>query len=306
MCIIIAKDKNGKLPSVETLKTCFNHNSDGAGLMYVDKGQVVIEKGFMDFNSLEKHFSVLCKKFNDFKNKALVIHCRIGTSGTNTKENTHPYCISEDYKDLHKTRVLCSLGMVHNGIIHDYTPVDNKFNTNDTQEFIMKYVAPMYKHYRDFYKNEYVLSGLKDITNSKLVFLDTNEDLYYVGDFVEDDGVKYSNTTYKPYTYTYNKYYDWDERDYYYYWDEKAQKYVNKGYTYLEDKTKIDTKVNVKRLEKLEPTWWIGNEYGCEAVGGRDYYIDPFTYDLYEKVGNEFIKIGEQTYVYDEQFCELY
>lgn len=307
MCIIIAKEKEGNLPSVDTLKTCFNHNSDGAGLMYVDKGQVVIEKGFMSFNELEKHFSILCKKFNNFKDKALVIHCRIGTSGTNTKENTHPYCISENYKDLHKTRVLCDLGMVHNGIIHEYTPVDNKYNTNDTQEFIMKYIAPMYEHYRDFYKNEYVLNGLKDITGSKLVFLDTNEDLYFVGDFIEDNGVKYSNGTYKPYSYVYNKYYDWDDRDYYYYWDEKAKKYLNEGYTYLEDKTKIDTtKTNVKRLEKLEPTWIIGNERGCEKVGDRDFYIDPFTYDLYEKVNNEYIKIGEETYVYDEQYCELY
>ena len=59
---------------------------------------------------------------------------------------------------------------------------------------------------------------LKRVCNSRLVFLDTKENLVYVGDFVKDEnGVRYSNTTYKPYTYNYSKY-NWDDYDYY--WDD--------------------------------------------------------------------------------------
>lgn len=307
MCIIIAKDKEGKLPSMDTLRTCFTHNSDGAGIMYVDKGQVVIDKGFMTFNDLEKHLKVLYKKFNDFKDKSLVIHCRIGTSGTNTRENTHPYCISEDFNELHKTKVLCDLGIVHNGIITDYTPLDNTNNTNDTQEFIMKYLAPIYNHYRDFYKNEFILKGLEDITNSKLVFLDKNDDLYYVGEFVEDNGVKYSNGTYKPYSYTYVPFHKTGDSDYWNsYWDKQSKKYLNEGYTYLDKQEKVDNTDDLK-LELLQPNWYISNEYGWEQVGNRALYIDINTYDLYEKLDSgELIKIGENTFVYDEEYYDVY
>lgn len=305
MCIIIAKDKKGKLPSMDTIKTCFEHNSDGAGLMYVDKGQVVIDKGFMNFRELEKKLEVLYKKFNDFKNKALVIHCRIGTSGTNTRENTHPYCISTNYKDLHRTKIFCDLGMVHNGVITDYTPVDNKHNTNDTQEFIMKYIAPLYEHYRDFYKNEYIMSGLADITGSRLVFLDTKENLYYVGDFVEDNGVKYSNTSYKPYTYKYS----YADSEYWSsWWDKQSKKYLNEGYTY-EDVQEVvgQDKLKDKRLALLDSKWYISNCYGYEKVGNREMYIDEDTFDLYEQLSTgEMLLIGRDTFVYNEDYEEVY
>lgn len=311
MCIIVAKDKNSELPSMETLETCFNHNNDGAGLMYVDKGQVVIDKGFMSFNELEKHLNILYKKFNNFKNKALVLHFRIGTSGTNTKENTHPYCISGDYKDLHRTRVLCDLGMAHNGIINQYTPVDNKNNTNDTQEFIMKYLTPMYEHYKDFYKNEYILEGLSDITNSRLVFLDTKEDLYYVGDFVEDNGIMYSNTSYKPYTFktyqygTYGK--DYDSEYWNSWWDKKTKDYLNEGYTYLEEQNEVSKDdLKNRKLLLLDPKWYIQNDYGWEQVGDRLLYIDEDNYRLYEELDNgEMLLIGEDTFVYNENYEEV-
>ena len=310
MCIIVAKDKKSKLPSMDTLEMCFNHNSDGAGIMYVDKGQVVIDKGYMTFNDLKKHLEVLYKKFNNFKNKALVLHFRIGTSGTNTKENTHPYCISNSYKDLHRTKILCDLGMAHNGIINQYTPLDNKHNTNDTQEFIMKYIAPMYEHYRDFYKNEYILDGLSDITNSRLVFLDTKENLYYVGDFIEDKGIKYSNTSYKPYLYNYNSYYRGTEEESEYWnkwWDKKTKEYLDDGYTYLE-KQELVNKEDLKgsKLLKLEPNWYIQNDYSWEQVGDRTFYVDEDTYDLYEETeSGEMILIGENTFVYNEDYEEV-
>ena len=62
MCIIVAKKKEVDLPSIDTLETCFDHNSDGAGLMYVDNGKVVIDKGYMTFKDFKRHYEKLCKK----------------------------------------------------------------------------------------------------------------------------------------------------------------------------------------------------------------------------------------------------
>lgn len=201
MCIIIAKDKSGRVPTIEELKNSFEYNSDGAGFMYVDKGQVVIDKGYMEEAEFLNRYIELCEEFNNFDNKCLVVHCRIGTSSSNTAGNTHPYPITYREKELHKTRFTCDLAMAHNGIISDYTPTWDKPTTNDSQEFILKYLYPLYSKWSDFYKNKYILSGLSDITGSKLAFLDKDDNLYLVGDFVEDNNLQFSNTTYKSYVY---------------------------------------------------------------------------------------------------------
>ena len=80
MCIIVAKEKGQKLPSKDILKTCFERNNDGAGLMYVQDNKVVIDKGYMTFKSFYKRIKKLQKRFNsDLTDKALVFHFRIGT-----------------------------------------------------------------------------------------------------------------------------------------------------------------------------------------------------------------------------------
>lgn len=213
MCIIVAKEKGIEIPSKETLETCFNHNPDGAGLMYVKDGKVVIDKGYMNFKDFYKRLKKLDKKLH-FKDSALVMHFRIGTHGKNDKQTTHPFPISNNDSDLKQTYFTTDLGMVHNGIIPKY---DYEENLSDTQLFIRDLVSILKGLNKNFYRDKNTLDMLKRVTNSKLCFLDTRNDLIYVGDFVKDEnGVKYSNTTYK--SYTYSKYdwskYDWDDYDY--------------------------------------------------------------------------------------------
>lgn len=206
MCIIVAKNRKSKLPTKQTLENCFNNNSDGAGFMYVNENrQVVIDKGYMTFNEFYSHYKKLKKKYNNFKNKALVMHFRIGTSGSNTPENTHPYPITTNLSHLKKTYFTTNLGVVHNGIISHYTPHDKK-DYNDTQNFIMKYLSKLYSHYPTFYKDKDIMYGVEQVCESKLCFLNTNDELYYVGDFIEDKGIMYSNSTYTT-SYYYSKYY---------------------------------------------------------------------------------------------------
>ena len=200
MCIIIAKYKNGRLPKKDELKNSFEYNSDGAGFMYVNNGKVVIDKGYMTYENFIDRFDELCEKFNNFEDKSLVIHCRIGTSSSNTAKNTHPYPISHKERDLHKKYVETELGVAHNGIIQEYTPNWKNPSTNDTQEFILKYLSPLYDNYKEFYKNKYLMNGIEDIIKSKLVFLDTDDKIYFVGKnkFIEEDtGLFFSNDSYR-------------------------------------------------------------------------------------------------------------
>lgn len=49
MCIIVAKKRNSAIPNFETLERCFEHNNDGAGISWCEKGAVHIRKGFMTY-----------------------------------------------------------------------------------------------------------------------------------------------------------------------------------------------------------------------------------------------------------------
>ena len=95
MCVIATKSKGINQINWEYLKNCFKHNNDGAGYMYTCQKlpYVQIKKGFMKWGDFEKALKADIKKYG-LNNLDLVLHFRIGTHGTNSKENTHPFKIS--------------------------------------------------------------------------------------------------------------------------------------------------------------------------------------------------------------------
>ena len=297
MCIIIAKEKNGRLPKEEELRNSFEYNSDGAGFMYVENGKVIVDIGYMTWNNFISHYEKLLKKFNNFKNKSLVIHCRIGTSGKNTPGNTHPYPLTDNVKELRKKHIESDIAMVHNGVIKDYgTPK----GLNDTQEFIVKYLYPVHKNYEDFYENPYFMQGLKDITGSKLVFLTKEDKLFFVGEFTNDNGLLFSNTSYKvSLNYTYRGgYYSSSEDDWYY---EMYQREKDKERDY-HDKEYLE-----EYMLPLESDWYYdlkGNgEY--KKVGNKDYWYDLYSSVLYEYKNGDFEEISDTAIIYDENYEEI-
>ena len=301
MCIIISKNKNcDRLPTIGELENCFNYNSDGAGFMYVNNNKVIIEKGFMELKSFLNRFKELCNIYNDFKNKSLVIHCRIGTSSGNTPENTHPYAVTTKENKLHKLNDATDLGIVHNGIISAYTPKNKNASVNDTQKFILEYLAPIYKHYKNFYKNEKFRAGIKAITGSKFVFLDKNDNTYYVGDFVDEKGLKFSNTTYKTLTtYTFCQ-----NSKYLYCFDDDFEKIYTKNDCYYDYFDKNEN------LIYLKPNWffWVDDTDTYEQVSSYDcdlvYSLDKNSLFVLDDNG-ELMEISQDVRVYDENFLQI-
>lgn len=285
MCIIIAKEKKVGLPTYKQLLNSFEYNNDGAGFMYINKGKVVIDKGYMTWKKFYKRYQKLCRKFNNFENQSLIMHFRIGTSSGNTPENTHPYPISSNVKDLHKTYITCDLGMVHNGIISDYTPKDRFSTTNDTQEFILNYVSTLYKHYPKFYKDKYIMNGMNDITNSKLAFMDTSGYIYYVGNFIEENGVKFSNSSYE----------DWDKLY-----------YPTLNYGTIKSNTSYYDDEKEEELIALESNWFVEYDGKWEEVGNRVMSYDVMSGKLYEYVGGQKELINDNAIVYDECYDYVY
>lgn len=202
MCIIIAKNKENRLPTKKELEYCFDYNNDGAGFMYTDNGKVILDKGYMKKEDFLARFKTLCKKYNNFKDKCLVIHCRIGTAGTNSPQNTHPYALTKKINKLHKTYTKASVGIAHNGIIMDYQPHDGK-DINDTQNFIRTYMVQRAKEDKEFYKRQWERTQIEDITHSKFAILDKDDNLYLIGVFTKEDNLLFSNSHYKPVSYSY-------------------------------------------------------------------------------------------------------
>ena len=297
MCIIVVKDKKTPLPRIEHLKNCFENNPDGMGFMYINHNKVIIDKGYMTYNSFEKRYKKLCKKFNNFKDLPLIMHFRIGTAGANSKENTHPYPISDDKRDLHKKYIKTDLGVVHNGIIHDYNPAKHQHDINDTQNFIMNYLYPLYKNWSTFYKNDNILKGISSITNSKFAFLDSYGKIKLVGEFESDeDGVKYSNSNYKTNWY-FNYKYMYRDYDYEYGYDYIPAKY----YSSKKEEKELDYDL------QLEPTWYYSVRGGeLTLVGERDLVYDYYTCLLYEILpSGKYEEIGEEVEIFDENGEEI-
>ena len=197
MCIIVAKNKGVKMPSIETLSNCFNNNKDGAGIMLACGGLVHGFKGLMTFEEFANELATLERHYGPLDNLSVVMHFRIGTHGTNIAANTHPFPISDRYDDLRKLAWTSKQGVAHNGIITEcgYHPDVKAENVSDTMVFVKRVIAPIAK-YTCIATNEDVLEALELAAGSKLAFLDGKGNLAIAGHFFEENGVFYSNSSY--------------------------------------------------------------------------------------------------------------
>lgn len=179
MCIAIYKPEGIKIDKA-TLERCFNANPDGAGYMYNDNKQLHMHKGYFTFKEFYKDF----KKHED---KQAVIHFRIKTHGAINKDNCHPFMVNN------------ALGFVHNGVISGFGVED----MSDTRHFNEEIVKPLVAKWGNLSLFQPAIKSLIEsrIGYSKLIFLDRhgNYDIFNENKGMWDNGVWYSNSSYKPY-----------------------------------------------------------------------------------------------------------
>jgi glutamine phosphoribosylpyrophosphate amidotransferase len=87
MCIIVYKPKGIEMPDKDTLKECWNCNSDGAGFAVSDGEKITVHKGYMKFKKLYRALHLI-----DLKDYDTIIHFRIGTSGLKDRTPTRFRC----------------------------------------------------------------------------------------------------------------------------------------------------------------------------------------------------------------------
>ncbi len=98
MCIAVYKPKEAVLTK-RTLKNCFDNNPDGAGFAYPnDEGtKIEVRRGYFGFRKFWRDY----KAVQD-KEKPMLIHFRIATSGCIDEENCHPWRIDEKHAFVHR------------------------------------------------------------------------------------------------------------------------------------------------------------------------------------------------------------
>ena len=186
MCIIAIKPRGQKLWDDATIRTMFQNNPHGAGYMFCDGRDVVIQKGFMDADSLLKSLHQ-----RDFTKTNLVLHFRIKTSGKKDAYNCHPFPIY----DKNKLSTRTDIALAHNGVLRQFEPsYDSKIN--DTQVFIRNVLRPLKRGFQSNDNVTYLIGRI--IGTNKFAFLDNKNNVTLIGDFITDNGYIYSNESYKP------------------------------------------------------------------------------------------------------------
>lgn len=194
MCVICVKKRGIDLPTENQIRTMFRRNPHGSGYMFLNKkNEVEVHKGFMNVEELLRSL----KEDKITKDDVIIYHFRIGTQGGNIPELTHPYPYTNDYKNCFLLDFTTCLGIAHNGIIPLTSSRLVKTETNDTIDFITKYLVKIVRN-KDDLKDENVLEMIKKLTNSKWAFLNEDGEIALVGDFIEEkNGLLFSNSSYK-------------------------------------------------------------------------------------------------------------
>jgi len=187
MCIVIIKKSGVNAPNQNILNNCFDNNSDGAGVMYLNNGQVQIDKGYMT----KKAFTKRLKKLAFNKDDTVIYHFRLATHGATKAGQTHPFPVSEIDKDLLNTRIETGIAMAHNGIL---SAMQSDKILSDTMMYIKHIVSPI----KDMIFDKSMSKLLsKSSVGSRLVFLNGKGNILTTGEWITDNGLFYSNNGYK-------------------------------------------------------------------------------------------------------------
>ena len=191
MCIICVSKSGIRQPNDATLLAMFQSNPHGAGYMYARGGKVIIHKGFM--NPKEYIGAIYDERFT--AEDSVVYHFRISTQAGINPEMTHPFPLSNQPARMRALDLACRCGIAHNGIIRMTTDPTNE-RYSDTAIFITDYLAHMIHKAADL-RNQALLDRIYYMARSKFAIMDGGGYVATIGEFIDDNGLLFSNDSYK-------------------------------------------------------------------------------------------------------------
>ena len=195
MCVICCSAAGVRQPDMTTLRRMFETNPHGAGYMSARAGRVEISKGFMTWE--EFRHAVEYERFTAAD--SVVYHFRISTQAGVNPEMTHPFPLTNSIANCKLLDVGCPIGVAHNGIIRlTSDPTDTEYN--DTAHFIAEYLAYIVTSPDDL-RDPDVLQEIWALTQSRWALMDSAGYIATVGAYIEEDGLLFSNASYRQPTY---------------------------------------------------------------------------------------------------------
>lgn len=137
MCLLVTQSATSPQLTAKWLTDFYESNADGVGVMYVENGELIVEK------LLPKNPTDLIQFYHQhIEGRDCAFHLRMKTHGHIDMENCHPYEV------LNKAEHGVDLWLMHNGILH----TDNKadITKSDTWHYIRDYLRPMIGNNPDF------------------------------------------------------------------------------------------------------------------------------------------------------------
>lgn len=191
MCIIAVSPAGIQQPSIDAMRRMFTNNPHGAGYMTVRDGRVVISKGYMNWSDFQRAIRMEAFTAAD----PVVYHFRISTQAGVNPEMTHPFPLTSHIEYCKILDLTCSIGVAHNGIIRLTSDHRDK-EYNDTAHYIAEFLRYLVRDEDDLRCPE-ILSAIRRTTDSKWALMDSTGYIATVGDFIEEDGILYSNGTFR-------------------------------------------------------------------------------------------------------------
>lgn len=163
MCLLVTQSATSPQLTAKWLTDFHEANADGVGVMYVENGELVVEK------LLPKTASDFINFYhNHIEGRDCAFHLRMKTHGHIDMENCHPYEV------LNKPEHGIDLWLMHNGVLH----TDNKadITKSDTWHYIRDYLRPILEHNPDFAFHPAFVELIGDHigTGNKFVLMDNN------------------------------------------------------------------------------------------------------------------------------------
>lgn len=122
MCLIIYQPPGVDAIPDEHMRRGWEQNHHGAGYMFSHGGKLIIRKAFYKLAELCEAYKADHREFGAAS--AFVLHFRWATHGDKTAINVHPHAIADG-----------RVGLVHNGVLSQFEPVDFHATISDTVLF---------------------------------------------------------------------------------------------------------------------------------------------------------------------------
>lgn len=177
------------MPRREDIEMACANNPDGFGFAIRIDDKIITSRGLNATKVIDKFFAIKEK----YPDSDAMFHARLATHGTINDQNCHPFRVAGDRR----------LVLGHNGILPMQVPANG--NRSDTRIFAEDILPAMGIEILDSYSDR---TALEDwLGTNKMVIMSTHpalkKDYYILNEHhgVDDNGVWYSNCSYRPYIY---------------------------------------------------------------------------------------------------------